>query len=90
MSKVPSLPQAEVELPDGEFFSVNQVAELVGVHPKSVYRWIHGGQLPAVRLGRRSVRVTREALAAFFGDYDMGKYLSPVPRMPPLSRKAVA
>ncbi|WP_431784355.1 helix-turn-helix domain-containing protein [Streptomyces chumphonensis] len=32
--------------------SVRDVAERLGVHPQTVYRWIHSGDMPAYRYGR--------------------------------------
>jgi excisionase family DNA binding protein len=34
------------------FLRVQQVAEVLGVHPQTVYAWIRRGLVPAVRLGR--------------------------------------
>jgi excisionase family DNA binding protein len=47
-------------------FTPEQVAEQLGLHVKTVRRYIRDGQLPAVRIGKRS-RVTKEALEAFMG-----------------------
>jgi excisionase family DNA binding protein len=48
--------------------TVREVAEQVGVNPKSVYRWLSAGVLPAVKLGyqkRSPVRVPADALDEF-------------------------
>lgn len=34
-----------------ELLSVKQVAHFLGVTPRSVYRWIHDGKLPGVKIG---------------------------------------
>jgi excisionase family DNA binding protein len=34
-----------------ELLSVGEVAERLGVHRATVYRYVHGGELPALRLG---------------------------------------
>jgi excisionase family DNA binding protein len=55
------------QLPD-RLLSVSEVAEMVGVTPQSVGRWIRAGDLPAVRLGSgpaARLRVHRGDLAAF-------------------------
>lgn len=37
--------------------TVTEVAELIGVKPKTVRRWIAQGELPVVRLNARMLRV---------------------------------
>jgi len=44
-----------------------QVAELLGVTPRTVQRWIATGRLPALRVGGRR-RVSRSSLSAFAGE----------------------
>ena len=34
------------------FYSPREVAELLGVEPQTVYRWIRAGKLDAVKIGR--------------------------------------
>jgi excisionase family DNA binding protein len=46
---------------------VGEVAEALRVGRNRVYELIESGDLRAVRLGPRSIRVTREALAEFLG-----------------------
>ncbi len=46
--------------------SVEQVAEQLSLHPKTVLRYIHDGRLPATRIGK-SYRIVRAELAAFTG-----------------------
>lgn len=46
------------------YLSVRQIADLFGVCPKTVRRWIARGDLPATRLGR-DWRVARSDLKAF-------------------------
>jgi excisionase family DNA binding protein len=45
-------------------YSVQQVADQLGVHPETVRRLIHGGGLEAVRVGR-VLRVEASALDGF-------------------------
>lgn len=50
---------------DGGHISVPQVAQELGVHRSLVYREIKAGRLPALRVGTKVLRVSREALAAY-------------------------
>lgn len=47
-----------------QWLTVRQVAAELGVHPETVYDAIRRGNLPAVRLSRRTIRVSRAALEA--------------------------
>jgi PAS domain S-box-containing protein/excisionase family DNA binding protein len=53
-----SKPAADVQ----SYYSISQVAALLGVSRVTVSRWIGAGRLPVVRLGHRTVRVRREDL----------------------------
>jgi excisionase family DNA binding protein len=46
------------------FLTVAEVADMVRVSRMTVYRWIHSGELPAVRFGR-SFRVPQQAVETF-------------------------
>lgn len=50
--------------PRTTFLTVAEVAEMLRVSRMTVYRWVHAGELPAVRFGR-SFRVPESAVAAF-------------------------
>ena len=45
--------------PTSKFLTVAEVAAMMRVSKMTVYRLVHGGELPAVRVGR-SFRVTEE------------------------------
>ena len=62
MSESPARKLDELSRP--EFLTVAQVANILQVSPRQVYRWVDGGQLPAIRLGR-IVRIHRSDLNAF-------------------------
>src|SRR4051812_36426130 len=47
------------------FYSIDEVAELLGLHRATVSGYISSGDLRAARLGYRTVRVTHEALMDF-------------------------
>jgi excisionase family DNA binding protein len=49
-----------------EFFSVEQVAERLGLHVRTVRNYIRSGRLKAARIGKQ-YRITREALEALTG-----------------------
>jgi len=51
---------------DTEFLSVDQVAERLGLHVRTVRRYVRHGRLRAVRIGKQ-YRVAREALDALTG-----------------------
>jgi excisionase family DNA binding protein len=46
------------------FHTVAEVAEMLRVSRMTVYRWVHAGDLPAVRFGR-SFRVPQQAVEVF-------------------------
>ncbi len=45
-----------------EFLTVAEVAELLKLNPQTIRNWIDNGQLPAVRVGQRRVRIKRTDL----------------------------
>ena len=45
-------------------YTVDEVAKILKVHPRTVYRALESGQLEGFRIGA-SWRVTQEALSAF-------------------------
>lgn len=65
------------ELNPGDFISVNQVAELLHVHPHSVRRWADAGLLPCYRFGlRRDRRFAVNEVAEFLEEQAKGKLMS--------------
>lgn len=52
------------ERPRQRYLTVAEVAETMRVSKMTVYRLVHGGELPAVRVGR-SYRVPQDALDAY-------------------------
>ena len=57
----------------GKFLTVAEVAEIMRVSKMTVYRLVHGGELPAVRVGR-SFRVSEEDVDEYLRKsfYDAG------------------
>ena len=56
---IPSLP------PPKPFYSIEEVADLLGLHRATVSAYIGRRELRAARLGHRTVRITHEALMDF-------------------------
>ncbi|QNE88830.1 helix-turn-helix domain-containing protein [Corynebacterium incognita] len=57
----------------GTFLTVAEVAEIMRVSKMTVYRLVHSGELPAVRVGR-SFRVHESAVDEYLNDstYNVG------------------
>ncbi|MCI5826036.1 MAG: helix-turn-helix domain-containing protein [Arcanobacterium sp.] len=57
-----------------QFFTVAEVADIMRVSRMTIYRMVHSGELPAIRVGKNSYRVPRSALDQLFstGIQDMG------------------
>jgi excisionase family DNA binding protein len=47
------------------YYTLSQVAELLGVHYETAARWVRTGKLPGVKLSRRKVVVPKENLDTF-------------------------
>lgn len=62
-----------------QLFTVDEVAEQLALHPKTIRRIIREGRLPAKRIGKE-YRVTRAALEAFAGGTNVTANVTPVPR----------
>lgn len=55
------MPAPAADLNDLRFLTVAEVAKMMRVSKMTVYRLVHGGTLPAVRVGR-SFRVPEQAV----------------------------
>jgi len=64
--------ELQADLARGDLLRPPEVADLLQVSRSTVYRWIEEGRLSAVRLGKGTVRVTRESLERLMaaGDID--------------------
>jgi excisionase family DNA binding protein len=66
-------------MPDS-FLTVAEVAELLKLNQQTVRNWIDAGDLPAVRVGKRRVRVRQSDLDAFL---EAGATSTPDDKSPP-------
>ncbi len=55
-------------LPEGKVFTTHQVAQILGVNPGTVVRWIKDGHLKAHRTPGGHNRITRDELVRFLGE----------------------
>ena len=62
-----SLPESMDKLSSLQFFSVAEVALIMGVSNKVIHQWIQNGHLPAFRVGSHSrvMRIRRQDLENF-------------------------
>lgn len=65
--------QPELHLAEVQFLTVAEVAAMMRVSKMTVYRLVHGGELPAARVGR-SFRVPRHAVEEYLRSayFDVG------------------
>lgn len=46
----------------GKLYTVTEAAELLGCHPKSIYRYLREGRLHKVQLGKRAIRIAQQEI----------------------------
>lgn len=63
--------EQERQVGDVTFMTVAEVAAIMRVSKMTVYRLVHAGELPAVRVGR-SFRVPEDAVHAYLNQSYMG------------------
>ncbi|MEI2711971.1 MAG: helix-turn-helix domain-containing protein [Nocardioides sp.] len=61
---MPSSPDHASDISEVKFLTVAEVAAMMRVSKMTVYRLVHGGELPAVRVGR-SFRVDEKDVQAY-------------------------
>ena len=44
----------------GDFCTVAEVADMLGVSASTVWRWVDSGKLPAMRVGPKAIRIRRQ------------------------------
>ena len=48
-----------------KFYSRNETAEILGVHPRTVQRWLLAGKLKGARMGK-AWKISEEDIQAFY------------------------
>lgn len=56
--------KSSLPIQDRTSLSVEEVCQLLGVNKPTIYRFVHTGELPSYRIGRRRL-IRRDALDAF-------------------------
>jgi excisionase family DNA binding protein len=56
--------KSSLSIQDRTSLSVEEVCQMLGVRKPTIYRFIHSGELPSYRIGRRRL-IRREALSDF-------------------------
>jgi excisionase family DNA binding protein len=51
-----------------KFYTVQEVAQILGIHQKTVYRLIKEDRLHAHRIGSRHWRISQKSLCDFIGE----------------------
>ena len=54
-----------------KFYSVKEIAEIVGVTPQSVHNWILEGKIKAIKLTSRIIRISESELNQFINKGDI-------------------
>ena len=69
-AKVSSATRSAKELSDKEFFTPDEAAVFLDVHPQTIRGYIRNGKLAALRLaGERALRIKRNDLLALLEPY---------------------
>lgn len=58
------LKEYPAHLVEGTYYTLQEVADRLKVNYRTVYRWVHAGQLPAYKLGKEW-RIEEEDLRSF-------------------------
>lgn len=48
-----------------KLYTIQEAAEILGCHPKSVFRYIREGRLVATKISTRGTRISKSALESF-------------------------
>ena len=55
----------ETKKPKSTYYTIGEVAEMLKVNPESVRRWVRKGELSAIKLGGKYIRVEKNGLDDF-------------------------
>src|SRR5216683_626996 len=84
MQNAPAAPSlknlSQVAGANRSYYSISEVAALLGVSRVSVWRWINSGKLPVSRLGHRTVRVRHEDVQKMVRPLRPRGHADPAPR----------
>ncbi len=50
---VSNIKEYDVQIVQSEYFTLKEVAERLKVSERTVWRWVHSGELPAIKLGQQ-------------------------------------
>ena len=59
-----------IDLPNKQLFTPTEIAKHFNVSPQTIYKSIGNKSLPAVRIGKKLLRVKREEVLKFVTDCD--------------------
>ena len=75
--------------PMAELLSIQEVAQITGLHEITIRRYVHSGELEAVRIGRR-IRVRPEAVDRLMGPMRPDPEPKPTPQSEPYLKEGAA
>jgi len=64
----------QLERKGERLLKIQQAATLSGCHRNTIWGYVKSGKLPAVRIGKRIVRVYESDLASLFTEYKGGEF----------------
>lgn len=71
-------------------WTATEIARHCGVSPRTVQRWLALGELPAVKFGKRTVRIPSSAVRAFIAKNTRLKTVEPAVQIAPGEDKPCA
>jgi excisionase family DNA binding protein len=72
---------------DNQFLSTKEVAEILGVHQKTVHHWLRTGRLAGTKISYRAWRIPRSALEDFIEQNSNAHSRSTTPASQELDKK---